>query len=53
MSMIGPCLEPGCSTLCMGLFCIAHEPRPELPFPRGRPWPPVPRTAAGAPAPAL
>jgi len=42
MATISPCLEPGCSTLCVGLLCIAHEPkRPDVLYPRGRPWPPV------------
>jgi hypothetical protein len=39
--MISPCIEPGCSTLCMGLFCINHQPKPDREFPRGRPWPPL------------
>jgi len=37
--MISACIEPGCSTLCMGLFCIVHDPKPARVFPRGRPWP--------------
>ena len=41
--MINPCIEPGCSTLCMGLFCIEHDARPQADFPRGRPWPPAAR----------
>jgi hypothetical protein len=40
MPVIDTCIEPGCSTLCMGLFCIEHDARPEADFPRGRPWPP-------------
>jgi hypothetical protein len=39
MSLIGTCLEPGCSTKCIGLFCVAHDSPPEREFPRGRPWP--------------
>jgi hypothetical protein len=39
--MISPCAEPGCSMLSMGLFCIAHAPKPDRVFPRGRPWPPI------------
>ncbi len=38
--MISPCIEPGCSKLCMGLFCIDHDSRPSLEFVHGRPWPP-------------
>jgi hypothetical protein len=63
MPMINPCIEPGCSTLCMGLFCIEHDARPQADFPRGRPWPPVARAPQAtvvsvpafedAPAPAL
>jgi len=41
MPVISACIEPGCSTLCMGLFCIEHDARPEIEFPRGRPWPPA------------
>jgi hypothetical protein len=41
MSLINPCIEPGCSTLCMGLFCVKHDAAPEREFPRGRPWPPL------------
>jgi hypothetical protein len=41
MSMISTCVEPGCSTLCIGLFCIEHDARPQVEFPRGRPWPPL------------
>ncbi len=41
--MISPCIEPGCSKLCMGLFCIDHDSRPAVEHPRGRPWPPVRR----------
>ena len=39
--MISTCIEPGCSTLCIGLFCIEHDARPQVEFPRGRPWPPL------------
>jgi len=39
--MISTCIEPGCSTLCIGLFCIEHNARPQVEFPRGRPWPPL------------
>ena len=39
--MISPCAEAGCSMLCIGLFCIAHAPRPDRDLPRGRPWPPI------------
>ena len=28
MPMISPCIEPGCSKLCMGLFCIDHDAGP-------------------------
>ena len=41
MSMISPCIEPGCSKLCMGLFCIDHDSGPRADLPRGRPWPPA------------
>jgi len=41
MPVITTCIEPGCGTLCMGLFCIEHDARPQADFPRGRPWPPV------------
>jgi hypothetical protein len=40
MSLINPCIEPGCSTLCIGLFCIRHDTQPQIEFARGRPWPP-------------
>lgn len=43
--MISPCIEPGCTTLCMGLFCIEHDAEPSIEFPRGRPWPPARRAA--------
>ena len=39
--MISACIEPGCSILCLGLFCINHAPKPDREFPRGRPWPPL------------
>jgi hypothetical protein len=45
MPLISPCLEQGCTKLCMGLFCIEHELRPAVEFVRGRPWPPVGRVA--------
>lgn len=45
MPLISPCLEQGCSKLCMGLFCIEHDPRPAVEFVRGRPWPPAGRVA--------
>ncbi len=57
--MISSCVEPGCSTLCIGLFCIEHDARPQVEFPRGRPWPPLgvlqtPSAAlSGAPEPSL
>ena len=40
MGMISRCIEPGCTTLCIGLFCVAHDAVPQVDFPRGRPWPP-------------
>jgi hypothetical protein len=43
MPVITTCIEPGCGTLCMGLFCIEHDARPQVDFPRGRPWPPASR----------
>jgi hypothetical protein len=43
MPMISPCIEPGCSKLCMGLFCIDHDSGPRADLPRGRPWPPARR----------
>jgi hypothetical protein len=43
MGMISRCIEPGCTTLCIGLFCVAHDAVPQVEFPRGRPWPPVGR----------
>jgi hypothetical protein len=45
--MISRCLEPGCSTIAMGPFCIAHTPKPDRIFVRGRPWPPPEQTAHG------
>jgi hypothetical protein len=62
MSMISTCIEPGCSTLCIGLFCIGHDALPQVEFPRGRPWPPLevvraavaePILCVAAPEPAL
>jgi hypothetical protein len=41
MAVISTCIEPGCSTLCIGLFCVEHDARPQVEFPRGRPWPPL------------
>ena len=46
MPMITTCIEPGCATLCMGLFCIKHDVVPVVDFPRGRPWPPASRALA-------
>jgi hypothetical protein len=40
MGMISRCIEPGCTTLCIGLFCVEHDAVPQVEFPRGRPWPP-------------
>ena len=54
--MISPCIEPGCSKLCMGLFCIDHDSGPRTDLPRGRPWPPSPRgvqPVAAVPEPAV
>ena len=48
MPLISPCIEPGCSKLCMGLFCIDHDSHPSVEFPRGRPWPPASRRLAQA-----
>jgi len=53
MSVIGTCIEPGCTTLCMGLFCIEHDARPQADFPRGRPWPPAQRYAGATVVPVL
>jgi hypothetical protein len=62
MPVINQCIEPGCSTLCIGLFCVQHDVRPVVEFQRGRPWPPQPKprtkvatvaAAAGPPEPAL
>jgi hypothetical protein len=39
MPLIATCIEPGCSTKCIGLFCVAHDSPPAREFPRGRPWP--------------
>jgi hypothetical protein len=46
MPLISPCIEPGCSKLCMGLFCIDHDSGPRTDLPRGRPWPPARRGVA-------
>jgi hypothetical protein len=48
MPLITQCIEPGCSKLCMGLFCIEHDLRPSVEFVRGRPWPPRIRLAQPA-----
>lgn len=54
MPVISACIEPGCSTLCMGLFCIEHDAKPLIDFPRGRPWPPaVPDLHSALPAPVV
>jgi len=56
MPMISPCIEPGCSKLCMGLFCIDHDSGPRADLPRGRPWPPARRgvqTIAAVPRPEI
>jgi len=41
MPVINTCIEPGCSTLCIGLFCVQHDAPTQVEFPRGRPWPPL------------
>jgi hypothetical protein len=46
MPLISPCIEPGCSKLCIGLFCIDHDSGPRSDLPRGRPWPPARRGVA-------
>ena len=52
MPIVSECIEPGCSLLCIDLFCISHEPRREdVAFPRGRPWPP--RDGIGLPVPEI
>jgi hypothetical protein len=44
MSLLQLCTHPGCATLTIGGLCIEHEPvLPARVFPRGRPFPPVPR----------
>ena len=54
MSLISQCIEPGCSKLCIGLFCIEHDACPTGEFVRGRPWPPRVRlTQAAATKPRL
>ena len=40
MPIVNECLEPGCSILCLGSFCLRHEPKQTVVYPRGRPWPP-------------
>jgi hypothetical protein len=40
--MLRTCDRPGCETLTLGSFCIAHEPEiAQLEFVRGRPHPPA------------
>ena len=51
MPLISPCIEPGCSKLCMGLFCVDHDSGPRADLPRGRPWPPARRGFAQTVAP--
>jgi hypothetical protein len=51
MPLISACIEPGCSKLCMGLFCIDHDSGPCADLPRGRPWPPARRGVAQTVAP--
>ena len=51
--MISTCIEPGCPTLCIGLFCIEHDARPQVEFPRGRPWPPLEGVRVAAMEPTL
>jgi hypothetical protein len=41
MPVISTCIEPGCSTLCIGLFCVVHDATPQVMYTRGRPWPPA------------
>ena len=48
--MISTCIEPGCSTLCIGLFCVEHDALPQVEFPRGRPWPPLGVVQTAVPA---
>jgi hypothetical protein len=50
MPLISPCIEPGCSKLCIGLFCIDHDSGPRADLPRGRPWPPARRAVVATTA---
>lgn len=38
MPLVSRCGYPGCSTLTMGVLCVAHEPPVTKTFPRGRPY---------------
>jgi len=38
MQILRTCADPGCSTLCMGFFCIAHDRKETRTFVRGRPF---------------
>jgi hypothetical protein len=43
--LLTTCVEPGCTTLCMGGRCVEHDrPRTRV-FVRGRPFRPAPRSA--------
>jgi hypothetical protein len=46
MQILRTCADPGCSTLGMGLFCIAHDHRETRTFVRGRPFTPTSTTQA-------
>ena len=37
MPVVTPCSRPGCTTLTLGEFCLAHAQAPSREFPRGRP----------------
>jgi hypothetical protein len=40
--MLRTCDRPGCETLTLGSFCVAHEPEiAQVEFVRGRPHPPA------------
>ena len=40
--MLRMCDRPGCETLTLGLYCVAHEPpASQSEFVRGRPYPPA------------
>lgn len=39
-TLLRPCTAPGCTTLTLGMLCLAHEPPVARVFPRGRPFPP-------------